>query len=219
MIRFQCDRCERTIEVEDALGGTKLECPDCGDMNIVPDGDGSGQDAGQRRASEDRAAAAGFPPSSGPEVQVVVVHPALMRANPLLFLGVVLAIAGGLGLVVWFGLFARESSLRWLFWPGVVLLVVASLALVVWKVQKMSHALVITTRRSIERRGLLSRSTSEVLHDNIRNIQIDQSFLERLLNVGTISISSAGQDGVEIQVEKLPAPDDIRKIIDLYREL
>ncbi len=219
MIRFQCDRCERTIEVEDDLAGTKLECPDCGDMNIVPDGDGSGQDAGQRRASEDRAAAAGFPPSSGPEVQVVVVHPALMRANPLLFLGVVLAIAGGLGLVVWFGLFARESSLRWLFWPGVVLLVVASLALVVWKVQKMSHALVITTRRSIERRGLLSRSTSEVLHDNIRNIQIDQSFLERLLNVGTISISSAGQDGVEIQVEKLPAPDDIRKIIDLYREL
>lgn len=219
MIRFQCDRCERTIEVEDDRAGTKMECPDCGDMNIVPDSGSGRAGAAGEESGEDKAAAAGFPPASGPEVQVVVVHPALMRANPLLFLGVVLAIAGGLGLVGWFGLFARESSLRWLFWPGVVLLVVASLALVVWKLQKMSHALVITTRRSIERRGLLSRSTSEVLHDNIRNIQIDQTFLERLLHVGTISISSAGQDGVEIQVEKLPAPDDIRKIIDLYREL
>ena len=36
MIQFNCDRCERPFELTDDRAGEKLECPDCGDMNIVP---------------------------------------------------------------------------------------------------------------------------------------------------------------------------------------
>ena len=140
-----------------------------------------------------------------------------MRANPLLFLGVVLAaLLGGTG-ITWFGIMGKTPA--FLFYPSIALLIIAVVFLGLWKIQKLSHSIEVTTKRSIERRGLFSRATSEVLHDNIRNIQITQSFLERLLNVGTLAIASAGQDGVEIQVQSLPGPDEIRKIIDLYRPL
>ncbi len=221
MIRFTCDRCERPFEVTDDRQGEKLECPDCGDMNIIPDAPLAASDPEPAKpaydAKADRAAAAGYPPDHGPEARVVRVHPALMRANPFLFLGVVLgALLGATG-ITWFGIMGRDP--KFLLWPSVALLIIAIVFLGLWKIQKLSHSIEITTKRSIERRGLFSRATSEVLHDNIRNIQITQTFLERLLNVGTLAIASAGQDGVEIQVQSLPAPDQIRKIIDLYRPL
>lgn len=233
MIRFPCDRCERTIEVEDSRAGEKLECPDCRDINVVPAASSAGsggspipstsaRSVSTGKASDpphDRAAAAGYPPEHGPEVRVMSVHPALMRANPLVFLGMVTALLAGGGGMVWFGILGKNASLTWLTWPSGALLVFAFVVLVVWKIQKLSHSLEVTTKRSIEKRGLLSRRTSEVLHDNIRNIQIEQTFLQRLMNVGTMSIASSGQEGVEIQVEDLPGPDDIRKVIDLYRPL
>jgi len=37
--------------------------------------------------------------------------------------------------------------------------------------------------------------------------------------VGSIGISSSGQDGIEIQLGDLKNPNDIRKTIDLYRPL
>ena len=85
--------------------------------------------------------------------------------------------------------------------------------------QVLSAALDITNKRSTEVRGLFSKATSEVLHDNIRNIQIAQSFWQRIWRVGTIGISSAGQDGVEIQVQDIPNPNKIREVIDLYRPI
>lgn len=223
MIRFPCDRCERTIEVEDHRAGQKIECPDCGDVNVIPATTPHTSAIPARDAvsptRHDRAAAAGYPPELGPEVRVMSVHPALMRANPLVFLGMVVALLAGGGGLAWFGILGKNAGLRWLTWPSGALLLFALVVLVVWKIQKLSHSLEITTKRSVEKRGLLSRRTSEVLHDNIRNIQIEQTFLQRLMNVGTLSIASSGQEGVEIQVEDLPGPDDIRKVIDLYRPL
>lgn len=217
MIHFTCDRCDRPFEVTDDRKGEKMECPDCGDMNIVPGTPPAAAAEPAYDAKADRAADAGYPPNNGPETRVVRVHPALMRANPFLFLGVVFAtLLGGAG-ITWFGIMGRSPTL--FFWPSVALLVIALVFLGLWKIQKLSHSIEITTKRSIERRGLLSRATSEVLHENIRNIQITQTFLERLLNVGTLAIASAGQSGVEIQVQSLPGPDEIRKIIDLYRPL
>ncbi len=224
MIQFNCDRCERPFELTDDRAGEKLECPDCGDMNIVPAAPAPAPIESDSSESEsaydpkaDRAADAGYPPNHGPEAPVVRIHPALMRANPLLFLGVLLAILlGGAGFI-WYGLMGKSPT--FIQYPSIALLIIAAVFLGLWKIQKLSHSIEVTTKRSIERRGLFSRATSEVLHDNIRNIQITQSFLERLLNVGTLAIASAGQDGVEIQVQSLPAPDEIRKIIDLYRPL
>jgi hypothetical protein len=55
----------------------------------------------------------------------------------------------------------------------------------------------------------LDRETSEVQHDDIRNIQVKKSLSDRILGIGRIAISSAGQDDMEIDIRGVPHPDGV----------
>ncbi|MCA9305914.1 MAG: PH domain-containing protein [Phycisphaerales bacterium] len=206
MIRFQCDRCERAIEVDDAKAGTKVDCPFCGDMNKVPSGGGA----------VDRASAAGLPPDSGPEAAVMMVRPAFWRGSPFLTLGLALFPLVLTGVLWWLTEMKTGTNLK-------VLAVSAGLCWVPlavwWLIVTRGMALEITNKRTIQRKGLFSRATSEVLHDHVRNIQVEQSFVDRVLRVGSVGISSSGQDGIEVLVRNMPSPKKIRSVIDKYRPM
>lgn len=220
MIFLTCDRCEKPLEVDDDLAGKKVECPHCGDVNLVPAGTARPKAPpapAPGGPKPGRAEAAGYPPDHGPELPVLKVRPAMLRARPGTFLTLALGLIGGITLIV---LATGTGHLaRWVMWPGLVAALACLAVLAVWKVKTMGSALEISNKRSIERRGLFAKATSEVLHDAIRNIQIDQTFWNRVWRVGTIAISSSGTEGVEIQVADVPDPHRIREIIDLYRPL
>lgn len=165
----------------------------------------------------DRAEQAGYPPDHGPEQKVLRVRRSWIRARPFAFtLAVVFLIAGLVG-VVHFKWFAQ--TYQWVLWPALIVAVGSFATLGYWWIMRLASSLEITNKRSIQRTGLLSKSTSEVLHDSIRNVTLDQSVAERIFKVGTLGIASAGQDGIEIQCKDVPDPEKIRKIIDLYRPL
>jgi uncharacterized membrane protein YdbT with pleckstrin-like domain len=77
----------------------------------------------------------------------------------------------------------------------------------------------VTNKRTILRKGLFSKDTTEVLHDHVRNIQVSQSFWNRVFDVGTLGISSAGQEGIEIIARHIPHPEEVKRTIDLYRPM
>lgn len=89
--------------------------------------------------------------------------------------------------------------------------------LVFWWILKRSVALVITNKRTTLREGLFSRHSREVLHDRIQDIQVTQTFMQRVLRTGSLGISNSGDAGIEIQADDLPNPVRIRRIIDAYR--
>jgi Bacterial PH domain len=95
--------------------------------------------------------------------------------------------------------------------------VLGMLLLLSWWLDCLGHRLVVTDRRTIFRKGLLSKFTNEVLHTHVRNIQINQSIFQRLMHVGSIGISSSGQAGIEIFIRGVPNPYDVKSIIDQYR--
>lgn len=207
MITIKCDNCDKIIEATDDQAGQKVKCPACGDVNIVP----------VKQASKaDRAVAKGFPLSTGPEVTVIKARREMFRAKPGLFVVHVAAVLAGAGGAIYFGMIQSNSG--GLIAAGLVG-VVALFSFLVWKVRNLGSSLEITTRRSIERVGLFSKFTSEILHDDVRNIQITQSFRERLMGVGTIGISSAAQNEVEIVAKDVRNPDRIREVIDAYRPM
>lgn len=238
MIRKNCDNCDRLLEVPDDQAGTKVRCPDCGDMNVIPQGapaaavgsggggSGVGKGPAEARAIRpdssaavpDRAAAAGYPPDSGPEQPVLKVRPAWFRSRPIAFSLVALGLLGGAVGTIYFWQFAEQNR-EWIMWPCLVLAVATLGVMVWWWIQTLSAALEITNKRTVERRGLFSRATSEVLHDSIRNVTIDQSFWDRVWRVGELGIASAGHDGIEIHIDNIPHPNKVREIIDLYRPL
>lgn len=193
------------------------------EQHETPGVDTAKTDSPKPEASErvDRAAAAGLPSEFGPEVRVLKLRPAMFRARPFSFIGLVLVMTAA-GILALYAAFRSEPL--WPadgFWLVVCLLVfvAAAITMFVWYLFKLSASLEITTKRTTESHGLFSRATSEVLHDNIRNIAVKQSFIDRVFNVGKVEISSSGQSGVEITMKDVKDPHGVREKIDKYREL
>ena len=87
-----------------------------------------------------------------------------------------------------------------------------------WWIKVLGTKLTVTNERTMVRRGILSRHTNEVWHDNVRNVQVYQSLMQRIFGVGQVQISSAGQGAIEIDVSGMPDPQRIREIINQNRE-
>lgn len=139
-----------------------------------------------------RSAAGPVQRMPGLEATEYKAHPSMFRNNPLGFiLSVALIAAVGLGLLI----------------------------LLVWWLRCLGTTLTVTNKRTILRRGILSKYTTEVYHSDVRNVQVDQSMFQRIFGVGTIGISSAGQSGIEITVSGVAHPADIKGIIDEQRRL
>lgn len=212
MIRLTCDNCSKPIDVGDEMAGQKVKCPACGDVNVIPAA-GKRTDAAPRT---DRAAAAGYPPADGPEVRVLLARRAMFRARPVRFLLLALGVLGGIaGAIYALGL-ATPSNPVVAIIAGVVALA-CLLVLAGWRLAAIGEVIEITNRRTVEKTGILSKRTSEVMHRDIRSIQIEQTFRERLFNVGKIVISSAAEEDSEIVAVGIRAPKKLRDVIDLYR--
>jgi len=123
------------------------------------------------------------------EVTLYEDHPAMFRNQPIGFVLCVLLSLVGIGLVIF------------LFW---------------W-LQVMGTRLTVTTERTILRRGILSKHINEVYHSDIRNVRISQSFLQRIFDIGTISIASAGSGEAEIVVAGMRDPRKVKGILDAGR--
>lgn len=117
-------------------------------------------------------------------------NPAMFRNAPFSFVGCIILSVVGVGLII----------------------------LLVWWIKTKGTHLTITDDRTTLRRGIFSKDTNDVWHDDIRNVRIEQSFIQRITNVGDIGISSAGQADVEIGVKGMPNPSDIKEIIYRFRD-
>lgn len=209
MVQIRCDRCEKAIEIDQAVVGLKVECPHCGDMNVLRAAGGTAAPA-----AEDRAAKAGLPPSRGPEVDVLMLRPAFFRSRPMSAIVVVLlTIAGFVGGIVFI---TPSPPLGWICFAVAA---VGLCVIGVWKVLCLGTGIRITTKRVIDEEGFFSKKTSEVLHADIKNIRVDQTFWNRIMGVGTIVISSAAENEDAIELAGMPNPGKAKDTIDLYRSL
>jgi hypothetical protein len=124
-----------------------------------------------------------------PERVLLVEHASMFRNSPFSFLICVALIPVGIGLVILF----------------------------IWWLSALATTLKITNRRATLRYGLISKYTSEVRHEDVRNLQVSQSILQRLFGVGRIAISSSGQSGMEIDVSGIRDPESIKTLINRFR--
>jgi uncharacterized membrane protein YdbT with pleckstrin-like domain len=152
-------------------------------------------------------------PVEGEQV-LYVAHPSMFRNHPLWFIGLVLLCLIGFALP--FIPFIETSGIT----KAVEILVPMIIGLTcfgLWWLQCKGTTVTVTSERTSCRRGILSKSITEVWHQDIRNVQLNQSLLQRILDVGKIGISSAGQSGLEISVSGIPNPDKIKQLIDQHR--
>lgn len=213
MATIRCDNCNGLIDVSERRIGEKVTCPACNDVNVVR---AAGEVAGGASASQAGAPPSGEARSASGEQVVLVVRRAMFRARPVLFSLLVLGILAGIAGIIVPLVMVVTAPLAII---GGLVAIGCTIALLIWRVSTMRDELRITSRRTIQRVGLLNKRTSEVLHAHIRNVTIEQTFWGRMLGVGSITISSSADEGDEISMKDVPQPTRVRETIDKHRGL
>ena len=156
--------------------------------------------------------------AAGEERTIMKVRPDPFRRAPAKALILSLLSLTAVGWVIFY---AFSKGTRSVANPAVFLPLLLAFVLLLplaWDfIYSRFESLTITTERSIWRRGILDKNTSEVQHDDIRNIQVTQDFSDQLLRVGTVSISSAGQNDMEIQIGGMRNPEALVDAVRRYQ--
>ena len=111
----------------------------------------------------------------------------------------------------------RNRPVEFIVTVVLCLIVVGFVIFFMWWLRCKGTQLTITSERTRLRKGILSKSITEVWHQDVRNVQLNQTFFQRLLGVGSLGISSAGQAGLEISVSGIPDPNRVKELIDRHR--
>jgi uncharacterized membrane protein YdbT with pleckstrin-like domain len=122
---------------------------------------------------------------------VYEAHPAMFRAHPFWFILFVLLIAA-------FGI-------------GIILLLY-------WYIKTRATALTVTDQELMYERGILSKDRTSVSLKHIRSVNIAQGFVNRIMGVGTVQISTAG-DEPEFTIADMPDPYVIQEAITKAQEM
>lgn len=87
------------------------------------------------------------------------------------------------------------------------------------KLKSLNAKIRVTSKRIVDTDGFLNRRVSEVLHRDIRNVRVEQTFSQRIWRVGAIAVYTGGEEAPEIYMENVPDPHHVREVIDVYRPM
>lgn len=147
------------------------------------------------------------------EKALIEVHPAMFGNHPATYLFYWALVVGG---IIGAAMFWMAGAV----FSGVLCLIAAAWGgafLAAWWIRLQFRVLRITEKRTLFRKGIFSKATNEVQHDDVRNIQMDQTFFQRLVGVGDLAISSSGQDDMEIDVRGISRPEEVVQLIRRYQ--
>jgi hypothetical protein len=222
LLAYSCPHCGKMMEVEPAPGDSILTCPnpECqkpfqlevpraqpAPALIVPsDGRPETNDA------ETPSPVAHVMPIAEPEL--VTVRPQMFRRHPLRCLALVTMIAVGVAGVT-YGL-AQDWLLMTLV--SLAVAVYGGLRLTMWWLRNRSTSLTVTTRRSVLRSGVFSARNLELPHADAREVQVSQSWRDRMFGIGDLVIVGAEAGGAIIQVLGVPRAEEIASMIRSRRQ-
>lgn len=91
--------------------------------------------------------------------------------------------------------------------------------LAIWWVQTLGTELSITENTISLRKGILSKRVNQIRVADVREVYIEQTWFQRIMNAGRIEISSAATSTeADIVVSGMPDPEKVRLIINQHRK-
>ncbi len=117
--------------------------------------------------------------------------------------------------------FGLGLGLGWLLGVGklwaLILALAGMLASTILKTLHLFHAnrYLLTTRRVIIKRGIFGVKITAALFDKITNLEVSQSFMDRLLlHHGTIMINTAGMNKGDISLKFVDYPLELKNLLE-----
>ncbi len=133
-------------------------------------------------------------------------HPSRVPLLPPLTLAAVAALTG---LVGW----NMGGQQRWVLYLAGAVVAAALIAALVRYVELAANQYVLTDRRLLRLRGILSQSSMDSYLDKINNVEHHQSFWGRLLGYGDVEIDTAAGTGAEV-FPRISQPLAFKRAVD-----
>jgi len=131
-------------------------------------------------------------------------HPSWRGVLSFYLKGLLIALV--VGVVVWL-----VAAVGWGILAFAAIMVVAVLA---GFVVRMGTHYVITSQRLRIRRGILAKKVQQTSIDRVQNVNTDQSFVDRVLRVGSVDFDTAGTDDSDFTFRGVSEPSDIVAAVD-----
>lgn len=109
-----------------------------------------------------------------------------------------------------------RASWWWYFWHLFFFWLIIPPMIAMWR--RASVVLRVYPGRLTIERGMFSKCFREFLVRDIRSVDIDQSFLARIVGIGDLTISTAATVDASEQLQGIPRPHEIRDLILMQRE-
>lgn len=138
------------------------------------------------------------------ETMIFDGHPSSKATLETYLKGDLLALA--LGAILWFAV-SPAAGVSLFF-------VVAFATVVVGYVAQRRVRYVITSQRLYIREGILSRYEQQTRLDRVQDVSTRQSFLERVLGIGTVDFDTAGDADEDFRFAGVEDPGEVVRAVD-----
>ena len=101
----------------------------------------------------------------------------------------------------------------------IVLIVVLAGVILAGLIRRLATHYLVTTQRLRIRRGILSRRVQQTQLDRVQNVNTNQSFFERVLQIGTVDFDTAGTDDSDFTFRGIADPDHVVGAVDRAQRL
>lgn len=209
LLTFRCPHCRTPVEVDTDVGDELLVCPSprCGkpfraEIPVAEPVIGA--------APQGAMPAPTVSTLADQEKELQRIPLATFRRFPFRWLAYsLLAVVGAAAMTVGLAADAR-------FWAalGGLCLAFALVRLGAWWLRASKTYLTLTNKRWLVTTGALSEQVSEVLLDHVRDVEVRQSWISRILNVGDLVLFSENGDRTQVIVMGVPNP---RQLADRLR--
>ena len=99
-------------------------------------------------------------------------------------------------------------------WSGLAAAIILALGLAKGWIARVATLYTVTDRRLIIRRGILARKERAAHIDRVQNVNLTQSFFDRLFGVGALDFDTAGTEDSDFKFIGIADPDALRARID-----
>lgn len=172
------------------------------EIEIEEEDEDEEESAEQEEEVEEKKKGRDYSPSG--EVILHRAHPSWLGYTKALILCLLLAIAGGLLLVLQPAEYA------------IIALLCASSTFIAIGISRYSHDYIVTRERVELIWGIIGKNSKEARICDIRSIDVYESGIKGLLGLGTIDFSTAANAGIEVQFKDMRRAHEVK---DLVRKL
>lgn len=205
-IQFESPDCHEIIDGDESLFGQRIKCPKCQVMILVPPAPASTEPQTARLIQDSATAVPIVPDAASRETDIFKMTPVARAFPGSILLGLVfIALAIGLAL--------RAQDFAAPQWVALIPLAFGVFLLLLVYVRVKSCSYRLTTQRLLVRRGWFARHLNELELYRVKDVLVDQGFLQRMLGYGTITVLADDDSTPAVALARISRPITVKEMI------